>query len=65
MIREKQIEENFIKKLQELKYSYRSDIYDRETMEGNFRGKFQRLNCVHLSDSEFTRLLEDITDSDA
>lgn len=33
-------------------------------MERNFREKFEYLNHVHLSDSEFTRLLEDITDSD-
>lgn len=64
MIREKQIEENFINKLRELKYTYRLDICDRYTLECNFREKFERLNHVHLSDSEFTRLLEDITDSD-
>lgn len=64
MIREKQIEENFINKLRELKYTYRPDICDRYTLECNFREKFERLNRVHLSDSEFIRLLEDITDSD-
>ncbi len=65
MIRERQIEEIFIKKLQdELKYSYRPDIRDRNTLEQNFRDKFERLNRVHLTDSEFNRLLEEITDSD-
>lgn len=64
MIREKQIEENFIKKLIELKYIYRQDICDRITLEQNFREKFERLNRVHLSDSEFNRLLDEITDSD-
>lgn len=64
MIREKQIEENFLNKLIELKYTYRPDICDRYTLERNFREKFERLNQVHLSDSEFTQLLEDITDSD-
>lgn len=64
MIREKQIEENFINRLIELKYTYRQDICDRYTLEFNFRKKFERLNCVNLSDSEFARLLEDITDSD-
>ena len=64
MIREKQIEENFIKKLGELKYSYRPDICDRKTLEQNFRMKFEQLNRVHLTDSEFNRLLEEITDSD-
>ena len=64
MIREKQIEENFIHKLIELKYTYRPDICDRNSLEQNFREKFEHLNHVHLSDSEFTRLLEEITDSD-
>lgn len=65
MIREKQIEDHLINKLSsDLKYVYREDIYDRDTLERNFREKFEYLNHVHLSDSEFTRLLEDITDSD-
>lgn len=64
MLREKQIEDNFIKKLQDLKYSYRPDICDRETMEKNFRTKFEQLNRVHLTDAEFGRLLEEITDAD-
>ena len=64
MIREKQIEENIINKLIELKYTYRPDICDRTTLEQNFRKKFERLNRVNLSDSEFNRLLEEITDSD-
>ena len=64
MMKEKQIEENFIKKLGELKYSYRPDICDRKTLEQNFRMKFEQLNRVHLTDSEFNRLLEEITDSD-
>lgn len=64
MIRERQIEEGFIKKLSELKYSYRPDICDRKTLEQNFRIKFEQLNRVNLTDSEFSRLLEEITDSD-
>lgn len=64
MIRELEIENNFIKKLIELKYTYRNDICDRDTLEKNFREKFQQLNRVHLSDSEFNRLLEDITGKD-
>ena len=63
-MREKQIEENFINKLIELKYIYRPDICNRTTLEQNFRKKFERLNRVNLSDSEFNRLLEEITDSD-
>lgn len=64
MIREKQIEDNFIQRLCDLKYSYRPDICDRNTLEQNFRMKFEQLNRVHLTDSEFSRLLDEITDSD-
>ena len=64
MMKERQIEENFIKKLSELKYTYRPDICDRKTLEYNFRMKFEQLNRVHLTNSEFNRLLEEITDSD-
>ena len=64
MMREKQIEDNFIQRLCDLKYSYRPDICDRNTLEQNFRMKFEQLNRVHLTDSEFSRLLEEITDSD-
>jgi type I restriction enzyme R subunit len=64
MTREKQIEDNFIKRLCDLKYSYRPDICNRETLEQNFRVKFEQLNRVHLTDAEFDRLLDEITDSD-
>lgn len=64
MLRERQLEDNFIKRLQDLKYSYRPDIRDRETMEQNFRTKFDQLNRVHLTDAEFGRLLEEITNAD-
>ena len=65
MVKEKQIEENLIQKLtEELKYVYRPDISDRNSLEQNFRQKFERLNRVHLSDSEFNRLLEEIIDAD-
>lgn len=64
MNREKQIEDSFIKKLIELKYTYREDICDRDALEQNFRAKFEALNRVRLTDSEFSRLLEDIIDSD-
>lgn len=63
-MREKQIEENLINKLVELKYTYRPDITDRDSLERNFRTKLETLNRVHLSDSEFNRLMEEITDSD-
>lgn len=65
MALEKQIEDNFIKKLSdELKYIFRDDIHDRKSLEDNFREKFNSLNKVHLTDNEFERLLEEITDPD-
>ena len=65
MALERQIEDQFIRYLSEnLKYVYRPDINDRDSMERNFREKFQTLNRCHLTDNEFARLLEEITDSD-
>ena len=64
IIKEQQIEESFIKKLQNFKYVYRPDIRDRESLERNFREKFEQLNRVRLTDAEFARLLETIIDSD-
>ncbi|MCS3050794.1 type I restriction endonuclease subunit R [Parabacteroides johnsonii] len=37
---------------------------DRNSLERNFRTKFETLNRVHLTDSEFSRLLEEIIDAD-
>ena len=62
--KEKQIEDHFINKLIDLKYTYRDDIRDRKSLERNFRTKFETLNRVHLTDSEFSRLLEEIIDAD-
>ena len=62
--KEKQIEDHFINKLIDLKYTYRDDIRDRNALERNFRTKFEALNRVHLTDSEFDRLLEEISDAD-
>lgn len=64
MIKEIEIEKNLINQLSELKYNYRPDIVDRKTLEENFKAKFEELNCVHLSDSEFSRLREEIINSD-
>lgn len=65
MNREKQIEDNFIRKLTEqLKYVYRADVHDRASLEANFRQKFETLNRVELSDFEFARLLEEVVDPD-
>ncbi len=64
MSKEKQIEDGFIEKLKDLKYIYREDIRDRLSLVSNFREKFQTLNRVNLTDSEFDRLLEDIIKPD-
>ena len=64
MKNEKQIELSFIKKLKELKYTYREDIKDKTSLEENFRKHFQELNRVRLSDSEFSRLKESIITPD-
>ena len=64
MIREAQIEELFIKKLEELKYTYLKDIRDKNSLEKNFREKFETLNRVRLTDSEFERLKAEIITPD-
>ncbi|WP_300442954.1 type I restriction endonuclease subunit R [Zoogloea sp.] len=61
---EQQIEQSFIDKLTGLKYEYRSDITDRAALEKNFREKFEALNRVRLTDSEFARLLDEIVTPD-
>ena len=62
--KESQIEESLISRLQDLKYTYRPDIRDRATLEQNFREKFQALNRVNLTDSEFARLRDEIITAD-
>ncbi len=64
MTKESQIEQGLIERLKGLKYIYRPDIVDRKTLEQNFKTKFEALNRVHLSDSEFLRLREEIITSD-
>jgi len=61
---EQKIEQSFIDKLTELKYTYRPDITDRASLERNFREKFEALNRVRLTEGEFTRLLDEIVTSD-
>ncbi|MDO3620593.1 type I restriction endonuclease subunit R [Ralstonia pseudosolanacearum] len=61
---ENQIELELIAKLGDLKYAYRPDIRDRATLEANFRGKFEELNRVTLTDGEFQRLLDEIVSPD-
>ncbi len=64
MFKENQIEQNLIQQLKELKYTHRPDIVDRKTLEKNFKTKFEALNRVRLSDSEFLRLREEIIEPD-
>jgi len=64
MIREQNIEGVLIEKLKDLKYTYRSDIRDKFSLEKNFREKFESLNRVRLSDAEFARLRDEIINPD-
>lgn len=64
MAKEIEIEQSLINRLTDLKYTYRSDIRDKDALETNFRKKFELLNRVELTDSEFDRLLEEIIKPD-
>ncbi|MEI8025285.1 MAG: type I restriction endonuclease subunit R [Pseudomonadota bacterium] len=64
VLNEAKIEESLIERLQDLKYTYRPDIRDRESLERNFLEKFEALNQVKLSNSEFERLKEEIVTAD-
>jgi len=64
MTTEKQIEDSLIAKLTDIKYIYRPDIRDRDSLERNFREKFQALNRCNLSDAEFARLRDEIITAD-
>ena len=64
VLKEQGIEEAIIEKLRSLKYTVRSDIYDRATLNANFREKFEALNRVCLTDGEFARLLDEIVTPD-
>ena len=61
---ERQLEDEIVGKLQDLKYAYRADIRDRAALEQNFREQFEALNRVHLTDAEFNRLLDEIVTPD-
>ncbi|MBT9546452.1 MAG: type I restriction endonuclease subunit R [Candidatus Sericytochromatia bacterium] len=63
-LQEKQIEQNLINRLLDLKYIYREDIRDKTSLELNFREKFEALNRVRLTDSEFARLRDEIVSAD-
>ncbi|MGE8343436.1 MAG: type I restriction endonuclease subunit R [Flavobacterium sp.] len=64
MTKENQIEESLVSKLKDLKYTYRPEICDRHSLEKNFRDKFEALNRVNLSNSEFARLRDEIITQD-
>lgn len=64
VVREEHIEYGFIGKLQDLKYEFRDDIRDRAALEKNFRERFEALNRVKLTESEFARLLDEIVTQD-
>jgi type I restriction enzyme, R subunit len=64
MASESDIEQALIEKLCSLKYSHRPDIRDRDALERNFRERFEALNRVSLSDSEFGRLMTQIINPD-
>ena len=64
MVNEPEIEYGFVGKLTDLKYTYRSDIRNRYALEQNFRKKFETLNRVNLTDSEFNRLRDEIINPD-
>ncbi len=64
VVSEQDIEEEFIEKLKDLKYTDRPDIRDRAALEANFRQKFEALNRVRLTDAEFARLLDDLVSPD-
>lgn len=64
MSKENIIENDLVQKLVEIKYTYRKDIKDRVSLEKNFRSKFEALNKVNLSNSEFARLRDEIIKPD-
>jgi type I restriction enzyme R subunit len=64
VLREQDIEDAFIEKLRNLKYTFRPDIRDRAALELNFRQKFESLNRVRLTDGEFQRLLDELITPD-
>ncbi|MDI4656596.1 type I restriction endonuclease subunit R [Xanthobacter autotrophicus] len=61
---ERDLEATLVNKLRDLKYEYRPDIRDRASLEQNFRTKFEALNRVSLTDSEFARLIDEIVTPD-
>lgn len=63
-VKEADIEYGLVGRLQDLKYTFRPDIRDLNALEQNFREKFEKLNKVQLTDSEFEKLQTEIIDPD-
>jgi type I restriction enzyme R subunit len=64
MTKEYEIEQSLISKLTDLKYTWRTDIHDRNSLEQNFRKKFESLNRVNLTEAEFSRLRDEMVSPD-
>lgn len=64
IVKEVDIEYGFVGRLQNLKYTYRKDIKTKNALELNFREKFEALNRVKLTDTEFDKLLVEIINPD-
>jgi type I restriction enzyme R subunit len=64
IVKEADIEHKFVETLQDLKYTYRKDIRTKDALELNFRQKFEALNRVKLTDTEFDKLLTEIISPD-
>jgi len=64
IVKEADVEYGFVGKLQDLKYTYRKDIRSKDALELNFRQKFEALNRVKLTDTEFDKLLTEIINPD-
>lgn len=64
IVKEADIEYGLVGRLQDLKYTYRKDIRDLDALEQNFREKFETLNRVNLTDSEFEKLRDEIVNPD-
>lgn len=64
IVKEADIEYGLVGKLQDLKYTYRPDVRDLNALEQNFREKFEKLNRVSLTDSEFEKLKEELVNPD-
>ena len=58
MSTERELEDQLVAKLQELKFTHRADIRDRAALEANFRQKFQELNRVRLSERRTVTQIE-------